>query len=332
MLAPVRSDTAEVAALYFAFGLDGREKGEIVTLRHVVEVAQFDRVMVEDLFERADRMRALLRSENPLSGRILATLFYEPSTRTRLSFESAMMRLGGQVISTENAREFSSAIKGETVEDTVRIVAGYADAIVIRHFEQGAAARAASVAPIPIINGGDGPGEHPTQALLDLYTIKHELGRIDGLKVALVGDLRYGRAVRSLAMLFCLTTGTELYFVSPPNVPMGDDVRMALDEHGISYSDQEDLHAVLTEVDVVYQTRIQRERFDSESDYEAARGIYVIDGETVAHMKQGAILLHPLPRVDEIAPEVDSDPRAAYFRQAHNGVYIRMALLDLLLN
>jgi aspartate carbamoyltransferase catalytic subunit len=332
MRAPFLADTADVTALYFAFRLDGREKGETVTLRHVVEVAQFDRAMVEDLFERADHMRALPQGDTPLAGRILATLFYEPSTRTRLSFESAMMRLGGHVISTENAREFSSAIKGETVEDTVRIVAGYADAIVIRHFEQGAAARAASVAPIPIINGGDGPGEHPTQALLDLYTIKHELGRIDGLKVALVGDLRYGRAVRSLAMLFCLTTGTELYFVSPPNVPMGDDVRIALDERGILYSDQEDLHEVLPEVDVVYQTRIQRERFVSESDYEAARGIYVIDGEIVAKMKVGAILLHPLPRVDEIAPEVDADPRAAYFRQAHNGVYIRMALLDLLLN
>src|SRR4051794_37171749 len=189
------------------------EGGGTVTLRHVVEVAQFDRAMIEDLFARADRMRKLPRGSNQLHGRILATLFYEPSTRTRLSFESAMLRMGGQVISTENAREFSSAIKGETVEDTIRIVAGYADAIVIRHFEQGAAARAAAVAPIPIINGGDGPGEHPTQALLDLYTIKHELGRIDSLKVALVGDLRFGRAARSLALLFRLTTNNELIFV-----------------------------------------------------------------------------------------------------------------------
>jgi len=327
---PVLRSTS--TALYFCLVLSGSGKGEIVTLRHVVEVAQFDREMVEDLFARADRMRDLPRGDGPLSGRILATLFYEPSTRTRLSFESAMMRLGGHVISTENAREFSSAIKGETVEDTVRIVAGYADAIVIRHFEQGAATRAASVSPVPIINGGDGPGEHPTQALLDLYTIKHELGRIDGLKVALVGDLRYGRAVRSLALLFRLTNGTQLYFVSPPNVPMGDDVRDALAEHGITFVDQGDLQAVLPQVDVVYQTRIQRERFASEAEYEAARGIYVIDEQDVANMKQSAILLHPLPRVDEIAPEVDADPRAAYFRQAHNGVYIRMALLDLLLN
>jgi aspartate carbamoyltransferase catalytic subunit len=277
-------------------------------------------------------MRSIPRAETPLEGRILATLFYEPSTRTRLSFESAMMRLGGHVISTENAREFSSAIKGETVEDTVRIVAGYADAIVIRHFEQGAAARAASVATVPIINGGDGPGEHPTQALLDLYTIKHELGRIDNLKVALVGDLRYGRAARSLALLFRLTTGTELIFVSPSNVPMGDDVRQALSEKGIGYRDEADLLAVLPEVDVIYQTRIQRERFDSTAEYEAARGVYVIGQEALSKMRAGAILLHPLPRVDEIAPEVDQDPRAAYFRQAHNGVFIRMALLDLLLN
>jgi aspartate carbamoyltransferase catalytic subunit len=303
-----------------------------VRLRHVVEVGQFDRPLVEHIFDRADQMRSIPRAERPLDGRILATLFYEPSTRTRLSFESAMMRLGGHVISTENAREFSSAIKGETVEDTVRIVAGYADAIVIRHFEQGAAARAASVATVPIINGGDGPGEHPTQALLDLYTIKHELGRIDNLKVALVGDLRFGRAARSLALLFRLTTETELVFVSPSNVPMGDDVRDALSDRGIRFRDEKDLLAVLPEVDVIYQTRIQRERFDSTSEYEAAHGVYVIGQEAMGNMRPGAILVHPLPRVDEIAPEVDQDPRAAYFRQAHNGVFIRMALLDLLLN
>src|SRR3712207_2857026 len=162
-------------------------------MRHVLEVAQFDRPQVEALFALADRLRAKPRDHLPLHGRVLATIFYEPSTRTRLSFESAMLRLGGQVISTENAREFSSAIKGETIEDTVRIVAGYADAIVIRHYEQGAARRAAAVSPVPILNAGDGPGEHPTQALLDLYTIGHELGRIDGLRVALVGDLRLDR-------------------------------------------------------------------------------------------------------------------------------------------
>src|SRR5215217_4135167 len=204
-------------------------KGMRVGFRHVVAVSQFSRNDLELIFTHADEMRSLSRNERRLSGRILATIFYEPSTRTRLSFESAMLRLGGDVISTENAREFSSAIKGESVEDTIRIVQGYADAIVIRHYEQGAARRAADVASVPVINGGDGPGEHPTQALLDLYTIKHELGRIDGLRVALVGDLRFGRAVRSLALLFRLTTGTELIFVSPPAVPMGADVRQTLD-------------------------------------------------------------------------------------------------------
>jgi aspartate carbamoyltransferase catalytic subunit len=302
-----------------------------VVLRNVVEVGQFDRPMVEDLFRRADQMRQLPRDAAPLAGRILATIFYEPSTRTRLSFEAAMLRLGGQVISTENAREFSSAIKGESVEDTVRIVAGYADAIVIRHYEQGAAARAAAVSPVPIINGGDGPGEHPTQALLDLYTIQHELGRIDDLKVALVGDLKYGRAVRSLALLLGLTHGTEVVFVSPPNVPMGEDVRRALTARGIAWRDEADLAAVLPQVDVVYQTRIQRERFASTEEYQAARGIYVIAKPAVARLPPHAIVMHPLPRVDEITPDVDADPRAAYFRQAHNGVYLRMALLDQLL-
>ncbi|MEA2528051.1 MAG: aspartate carbamoyltransferase catalytic subunit [Thermomicrobiales bacterium] len=302
-----------------------------MAVRHVVEVGQFDRAEVEQLFEQTERLRGLPRTATPLAGRILATIFYEPSTRTRLSFESAMVRLGGAVLSTENAREFSSAIKGESVEDTIRIVEGYADAIVIRHYEQGAARRAAAVASVPVINGGDGPGEHPTQALLDLYTIKHELGRIDGLRVALVGDLRFGRAVRSLALLFRLTTGTELIFVSPPAVPMGSDVRQALDSHGITYRDESDLSQVLPDVDVVYQTRIQRERFATPGEYEASRGVYVIDEAAMARLNPNAIVMHPLPRVDEISPAVDDDPRAAYFRQARNGVYLRMALLTTLL-
>ncbi len=300
-------------------------------IRHVVEVGQFDRAWLETLFDRADRMRDLPRDADPLRGRILATLFYEPSTRTRLSFESAMLRLGGQVVSTENAREFSSAIKGESVEDTVRIVAGYADAIVIRHHEQGAAARAAAVSPVPVLNGGDGPGEHPTQALLDLYTIRHERGRIDGLRVALVGDLRFGRAARSLALLLGLTHDTELVFVSPPAVPMGDDVRAALDARGVRYRDEPDLARVLPEVDIVYQTRIQRERFATPQEYAASRGVYVIDRAALGRMRPDAVVMHPLPRVDEIAAEVDADPRAAYFRQAQNGVFVRMALLELLL-
>lgn len=300
-------------------------------IRHIVEVGQFDREGVERLFAAADQMRDLPRAAAPCRGYRLATLFYEPSTRTRLSFEAAMLRLGGGVISTENAREFSSAIKGETVEDTVRIVEGYADAIVLRHYEQGAAHRAAAVSRVPILNAGDGPGEHPTQALLDLYTIRHELGRIDRLRVALVGDLRFGRTARSLARLLRLTSETEIVFVSPPAVPMGEDVRAELDAAGVAYRDEPDLAAVLPHVDVVYQTRIQRERFATTEEYEASRGVYVIDEAALTRLHPEAIVLHPLPRVDEIATAVDTDPRAAYFRQAHNGVFIRMALLALVL-
>ncbi|MBA2776266.1 MAG: aspartate carbamoyltransferase [Chloroflexia bacterium] len=300
-------------------------------LKHIVAVEQFEREWVLDLFRDADRMKSVSARDGLLNDRILATLFYEPSTRTRLSFESAMLRLGGQVLSTENALEFSSAIKGESVEDTVRIVAGYADCIVIRHHEQGAAARAATVSPVPIVNGGDGPGEHPTQALLDFYTIHDELNQFDDLTVALVGDLRFGRAVRSLAMMFRMTSNVNLLFVSPDAVPMGDDVRQALNAAGVRYRDEPDLGKALVVADVVYQTRIQRERFATQDEYRAAQGIYILNEESLALLGPKAIIMHPLPRVDEISPAVDADPRAAYFRQARNGVYIRMALLNQLL-
>lgn len=300
--------------------------------RNIVEVGQFTRDDLEFVFDQADKMRALVMPDHRLDGRILATLFYEPSTRTRLSFESAMLRLGGHVISTENAREFSSAIKGESVEDTIRIVEGYADVIVIRHYEQGAATRAASVASVPIVNAGDGPGEHPTQALLDLYTIRHQLGRIDDLKIALVGDLRYGRAVRSLAMLLTRSTGIQLVFVSPPEVGMDEDVRAALTAAGIPFIDESNLKRAVHGVDVVYQTRIQKERFASEDEYARNKGIYIVDGESMADLPATAIVMHPLPRVDEISTDFDRDPRARYFDEARNGVYVRMALLEALLD
>lgn len=301
-------------------------------MKHIIAVDQFDRAWMRALFHEADRMRAISPADERLRGHILATLFYEPSTRTRLSFESAMMRLGGNVISTENAREFSSALKGESVEDTVQIVAGYADGIVIRHYEQGAAQRAANVSPVPIINGGDGPGEHPTQALLDLYTIYHELGRIDGLKVALVGDLRFGRAARSLALLFRETNDTELVFVAPDAVPMNDDIKQALDDAGVAWREEQDLATAMHDVDVVYQTRIQKERFATPKEYQRANGIYIITPENMENLRPDGIVMHPLPRVDEVDPAVDSDPRAAYFRQARNGTFVRMALLRQLMD
>ncbi len=272
------------------------------------------------------------RAAGRLQGRIMAALFYEPSTRTRLSFESAMLRLGGRAIGTDNAREFSSAAKGETLEDTIRIVAGYADVIVLRHHEEGAARRAAAVSDVPVINAGDGKGQHPTQSLLDLYTVQDELGHVDGVRVAMVGDLANGRTARSLAYLLSKYRDVELWFVAPPQVAMGGDIKQHLDAQGIRWHETRDLGAVLPEVDVVYQTRIQRERFEDDAAYRAVSGVYLIDAEAMARLRPGAIVMHPLPRLNEIDPAVDADPRAAYFRQARNGVQIRMALLDMVLS
>ena len=302
-------------------------------LRHIIESQQFSRSILEELFDRAEEIkREPHKFMGRLNGQVMAALFYEPSTRTRLSFEAAMLRLGGQTMGTDNAREFSSAAKGETLEDTIRIVGGYADVIVIRHNEEGAARRAAAVSSVPIINAGDGPGQHPTQALLDLYTIKDELNRIDGIKVAMVGDLANGRTVRSLTYLLSKFKDIKIWFVAPPTVSMRDDLKQHLDEHHLAWVETEDLEAVLPEVDVVYMTRIQKERFTDPAAYDAVKGVYRIDKSSLAAMRKYSIVMHPLPRVDEIAPEVDDDPRAAYFRQARNGMPVRMALLDRLLS
>jgi aspartate carbamoyltransferase catalytic subunit len=301
-------------------------------LRHVIESQQFSRSLLEELFVRGEEIkREPHRFVGRLTGHVMAALFYEPSTRTRLSFEAAMLRLGGQTMGTDNAREFSSSAKGETLEDTIRIVSGYADIIVLRHNEEGAAKRAAAVSSVPIINAGDGPGQHPTQALLDLYTIRDELNRIDGIRIAMVGDLANGRTVRSLTYLLSKFKDIKIWFVAPPAVAMRNDLKAHLTEHGVPWVETEDLEAVLPEVDVVYQTRIQKERFTDPEAYNAIKGMYRIDKSVMAQLRKYAIVMHPLPRVDEIAPEVDSDPRAAYFRQARNGLHIRMALLDRLL-
>jgi aspartate carbamoyltransferase catalytic subunit len=261
----------------------------------------------------------------------MATLFYEPSTRTRLSFESAMLRLGGSVLGTEAAYVFSSAMKGETLEDTIRMVSSYADVIVLRHDREGAAAQAAAVADVPVINAGDGPGEHPTQSLLDLFTIERELGYIEGLHVAICGDLRFGRTARSLARLLALYDGVRISFVAPDVVQVGEDVRAYLDERGVPYQLHSRLDEVITTADVVYMTRVQKERFADPAEFEKARGAIRIDAASMKLLPAHSVVMHPLPRVDEIHPEVDADPRAAYFRQAANGVALRMALLEVLL-
>jgi aspartate carbamoyltransferase catalytic subunit len=249
-----------------------------------------------------------------------------------MSFESAMVRLGGQLLTSENASETSSAVKGESIEDTVRIVESYADAIVVRHPAAGIPERAARVASVPIINAGDGAHEHPTQALLDLFTIQQELGRIDNLTIALVGDLRYGRAPRSLAVLLTRTRDCNILLVAPPGIEMSADVLEILDRHSVPHTVESELINAARVADVIYMTRVQKERFPDLASYEAVRGLYQFGPEHLAVMKPDSVVMHPLPRVDEIAPEVDADPRAAYFRQAHNGVFMRMALLDMLLN
>lgn len=304
-------------------------------LHHIIEAQQFDRAILTGLFERSREMEIVVRQGGvtDFRSRIMATLFYEPSTRTRFSFEAAMHRLGGRVITTESAREFSSVSKGETLEDTIRILNGYADIIVIRHFEVGAAQRAAAVSQVPVINAGDGVGQHPTQALLDLYTIQKEIGAIDGLRIAMVGDLAQGRTVRSLSYLLGKFKDIKIYFVAPDLLKMKDDILDYLRDHHVAFEEEGHLEKVLPLVNVVYQTRVQKERFgDRIGDYEKCRGLYVINAATLALMRRDAIVMHPLPRVDEIAMEVDRDPRAAYFRQAQNGLFVRMALLKAVLD
>ncbi len=303
-------------------------------LHHVIEAQQFDLPTLEQLFKITRQMEKLVErgGTSDYHNRIMATLFYEPSTRTRFSFETAMHRLGGRVISTENAAEFSSVSKGETLEDTIRILNGYADVIVLRHSEVGSAKRAAAVSRVPVINGGDGIGQHPTQALLDLYTIHKELGRIDGLSVGMVGDLAQGRTARSLAYLLSKFRDIKMYLVAPPLLKMKEDILDHLREHKVWYEEETSLAEVLPKVDVVYQTRVQKERFgDRIADYEKCRGVYVINRQCLDLMKPDSIIMHPLPRLDEITMDVDPDRRAAYFRQAQNGLFVRMALLSMVL-
>lgn len=299
-------------------------------VRHIIESQQFDKPFIAELFRRAEQFSTIGKVRD-MAGFTMASLFYEPSTRTRFSFEAAMYRLGGNVITTENAREFSSLAKGESLEDTIRIIAGYVDLIVMRHHEIGAAKRAAEISSVPVINGGDGAGQHPTQALLDLYTLYRKLGRLEGLKVAMVGDLRYGRTVRSLTYLLSKYEGVELIFVAPRVSQMHDDIKEYLDRNETAWREEPDLDKVLPEVDSVYMTRIQKERFLDQAEFEEANNTYRLTPENVSKMSPEAIILHPLPRVGEIDPAVDSDPRACYFEQAKNGLWVRMAIIQFLL-
>ncbi|MGI6686072.1 MAG: aspartate carbamoyltransferase [Bacillota bacterium] len=265
-----------------------------------------------------------------MEGKVMASLFYEPSTRTRLSFETAMLRLGGSVITVAESatNQTSSTAKGETMHDGISVIDGYADVIVIRNPVTGTAQVAANAAKHPVINAGDGAGQHPTQALLDIYTIIKEKGKVEGLKVALVGDLKYGRTVHSLVE-FLAIYGCEIILASPDELKMPADIVKSLRDRGLKVSETNNLKDAVVDADVLYVTRVQRERFPNLDDYNRVKDLFIVDEELVSLAKEGMIILHPLPRVNEITVGVDQYPGAKYFVQAHNGLYVRMALLAL---
>jgi aspartate carbamoyltransferase catalytic subunit len=300
-----------------------------MNLKHVVESQQFTVPLLMELFDRTRQMEKVVArgGTQDYARKVMASLFYEPSTRTRFSFEAAMYRLGGRVLSTEHARVFSSEIEGEQLEDTIRIIAGYSDVIVLRHTEEGGARRAARVSTVPVINAGDGRGgQHPTQALLDLYTIYRERRALDGLTIAIVGELDRGRTARSLAYLLSKFDRVKIHFVSPPEVQMSRDILDHLDEHDVWYDLVNDVGPIAGEVDVIYQTRIRPDRVEDRASLDR----YTINERLLRRMKPDAMILHPLPRTVEIDKAVDDDPRALYFKQTINGLFIRMALLTLL--
>jgi len=297
--------------------------------RDITSVEDLTREEINYILNISKTMEPLAaKGSDMLKGKILANIFFEPSTRTRLSFEAAMLKLGGNTIGFADA-ENTSVKKGENLADTVRTIENYADIIAIRHPLEGAAKLAAEFAKIPVINAGSGSEEHPTQALIDLYTIQKEKGKIDGLKIALIGDLRYGRTVHSLAYALSLYN-IELTLVSPEVLRMRREVLRTI-QNKIPVTETENLEKTIPQTDVMYVTRIQKERFPDQAEYAKVKGTYRIDLKTLANAKKDLIILHPLPRVDEIAPEVDTTPQARYFQQVLNGVVVRMALLALLL-
>lgn len=297
--------------------------------RDIISIKDFSREEINYIFKIAKSMEPLAaKGSNMLKGKILATLFFEPSTRTRLSFESAMHRLGGSTIGFAEA-EIASVKKGENLADTIRTVDNYADVIALRHPLEGAARLAAEFSKVPILNGGSGAEEHPTQALLDVYTMNKEKGKIDGLKIAFVGDLRYGRTVHSLAYALSLYN-VELYLVSPESLKMRREVLQAIKER-ITVIERTNLEKIIPLVDVLYVTRIQKERFPDPAEYAKVKGSFKLDLQALTEAKKDLTILHPLPRIDEIAPEVDNTPYARYFQQVRNGIVMRMALLALIL-
>ncbi len=317
----------------------------IQMVSHIVDTRQLkDRQFLEGLFARADYMKHAVENRNAIhkhNGKIVASFFYQPSTRTKMTFDTAAKRLGADVVGTENAREFSSAFKGETLEHSLRAIEECFDVVVMRHDKEGSAKRAASMLKVPFINAGDGTNQHPTQALLDLYTIRQFFTRMDNLKVVFVGDIVHGRTIKSLAYLLSHLEGNEMWFVSPQSLSLPDDMRAYLTEKNVKFHETDVLDSVLAIADVLYVTRLQWEYVKDESQKNLLMDNYrkfQITASKADMMRNGSIIMHPLPinteKSDgwpEIAGEVDNHPRAQYFRQSNNGLYVRMALLDILL-
>ena len=297
-------------------------------MRHMIDPLDFSVQEVENLLNLADRIAAdPARYQEVCRHKKLATLFYEPSTRTRLSFEAAMLNLGGSVLGFASA-DSSSAAKGESIADTIRVISCYADICAIRHPKEGAPLRAAMYSRIPVINAGDGGHQHPTQTLTDLLTIRRRLGRLDGFTIGLCGDLKFGRTVHSLIKSLSRYSGIRFILISPEELRVPDYVlREVLDPQGIPYEEVTSLEEVMPRLDILYMTRVQKERFFNEEDYVRLKDTYILTEDKMKLAKETMAVLHPLPRVNEIALAVDGDPRAAYFEQVQNGVYVRMALI-----
>jgi aspartate carbamoyltransferase catalytic subunit len=311
--------------------------------KHILTTQQFsDREIVEGIFQQADIFREqdklplndpeIDKTRQILRNYIFASVFYEPSTRTRFSFEAAALKLGAKNISSENAAQYSSISKGESIEDSIRTIGQYVNMIIMRHPQQGSLAKAAGVSEVPVINAGDGIGEHPTQSILDLYTIQKELGTLDDLQIALVGDLLNGRTIHSLVQLLPIVKNPRLFLVSPEQLKIPDKYRQFLEANNIPFEESNNLDDVLPESDVVYMTRVQKERFKTKKElkvYKKTRNAFIFDQNSLDRLPAESIVMHPLPRVKEIHPEVDADKRAAYFRQVKNGLHIRMSLLKM---
>lgn len=306
-----------------------------IDMKHLLSATQFSHCdEVEELLDKTSYYKT-----NPndgsistiLKNKIICTMFFEPSTRTRLSFESASLRLGAKVISCENAQSNASSAKGETLDDAIKVIAGYADGLVIRHPEKNSLSQSSIHSTVPIINAGDGNGEHPTQGLLDLFTIKEKLGTLNNLTIGFVGDIKNARTVHSTIRLLSLYTGNTFKIITPPTLKIDSDSIGDVTRNGNSVIELTDWNGHIESCDVIYMTRTQKERFESSQEYYAVKDNFILTQDIVAKMKKNSIILHPLPRVNEIHPSVDSDQRSCYFQQAHNGVFTRMAILEMLL-